>query len=161
MQRSTTDVWVGFLVLLGAAALLFLALQSANLLSFSWQKTYAVSALFDNIGGLKKQAPVKSAGVVVGRVENIVFDDKSFQARVTLAMESRYVFPKDSSLKILTSGLLGEQYLGLEAGAEEQTLADGAAISNTQSAVVLESLISQFLYSKAADGSVPEMGPKQ
>ena len=161
MQRSKNDVWVGLFVLIGAVAILFLALQSANLLSLNFQKTYQVSAKFDNVGGLKPKAAVRSAGVVVGRVENIVFDDKSFQARVTLAMESRYVFPKDSSLKILTSGLLGEQYLGLEAGAEEQTLADGAAISNTQSAVVLESLISQFLYSKAADGSVPEMGPKQ
>ncbi|MEY3124300.1 MAG: hypothetical protein RLZZ573_820 [Pseudomonadota bacterium] len=161
MQRSKNDVWVGLFVLIGAVAILFLALQSANLLSLNFQKTYKVSAKFDNVGGLKPKAAVRSAGVVVGRVENIVFDDKSFQARVTLAMESRYVFPKDSSLKILTSGLLGEQYLGLEAGAEEQTLADGAAISNTQSAVVLESLISQFLYSKAADGSVPEMGPKQ
>ena len=161
MQRSKNDVWVGLFVLIGAVAILFLALQSANLLSLNFQKTYKVSAKFDNVGGLKPKAAVRSAGVVVGRVENIVFDDKSFQARVTLAMESRYVFPKDSSLKILTSGLLGEQYLGLEAGAEEQTLADGAAISNTQSAVVLESLISQFLYSKAADGPAPEIGPKQ
>jgi phospholipid/cholesterol/gamma-HCH transport system substrate-binding protein len=161
MQRSKNDVWVGLFVLIGAVAILFLALQSANLLSLNFQKTYQVSAKFDNVGGLKPKAAVRSAGVVVGRVENIVFDDKSFQARVTLAMESRYVFPKDSSLKILTSGLLGEQYLGLEAGAEEQTLADGAAISNTQSAVVLESLISQFLYSKAADGPAPEKEPKQ
>ena len=96
---------------------------------------------------------MRSAGVVVGRVEKIVFDDKSFQARVTLALESRYAFPKDSSLKILTSGLLGEQYLGLEAGAEEKTLAADDTIGNTQSAVVLESLISQFLYNKAADSS--------
>jgi phospholipid/cholesterol/gamma-HCH transport system substrate-binding protein len=103
-----------------------------------------------------RQAAVRSAGVVVGRVEKIVFDDKSFQARVTLAMEDRYRFPKDSSLKILTSGLLGEQYLGLEPGAEEKTLAAGDLISSTQSAVVLESLISQFLYSKAADGKTPD-----
>ena len=98
--------------------------------------------------------------MVVGRVEKIVFDDKSFQARVTLALESRYVFPKDSSLKILTSGLLGEQYLGLEAGADEKTLASEDVIGNTQSAVVLESLISQFLYNKAADASAPEPVPK-
>lgn len=151
MQRSKNDVWVGLFVLIGAVAILFLALQSANLLSLSFQKTYLVKAKFDNVGGVKPKAAVRSAGVVVGRVDNIVFDDKSFQAVVTLALESRYVFPKDSSLKILTSGLLGEQYLGIEPGAEEKTLAAGDTISSTQSAVVLESLISQFLFSKAAD----------
>ena len=156
MQRSKNDVWVGLFVLVGAVALLFLALQSANLLSLSFQDTYRVVAKFDNVGGLKPKAAVRSAGVVVGRVEKIVFDDKSFQARVTLALESRYSFPKDSSLKILTSGLLGEQYLGLEAGADGSNLAAGDTISSTQSAVVLESLISQFLYSKAADASQPE-----
>jgi phospholipid/cholesterol/gamma-HCH transport system substrate-binding protein len=150
MQRSTTDVWVGFLVLLGAAALLFLALQSANLLSLSWQKTYTVNALFDNIGGLKKQAPVKSAGVVVGRVQDIRFDDKSFQAKVVLALDVQYQFPKDSSLKILTSGLLGEQYIGIEAGADMANLKDGDRLQSTQSSVVLENLISRFLYDKAA-----------
>ena len=160
MQRSKNDVWVGLFVLIGAVAILFLALQSANLLSLSFQTTYRVVAKFDNVGGLKPKAAVRSAGVVVGRVEKIVFDDKSFQARVTLALESRYVFPKDSSLKILTSGLLGEQYLGLEAGADEKTLASEDVIGNTQSAVVLESLISQFLYNKAADASAPEPVPK-
>jgi phospholipid/cholesterol/gamma-HCH transport system substrate-binding protein len=139
-------------VLLGAAALLFLALQSANLLSLSFQETYKVTAKFDNIGGLKPKAALKSAGVVVGRVESITFDDKSFQARVTLAIESRYAFPKDSSLKILTSGLLGEQYLGIEPGADEKVLVNNDKVSSTQSAVVLENLISQFLYSKAAEG---------
>ena len=153
MQRSKNDVWVGLFVLIGAVAILFLALQSANLLSLNFQKTYAVTAKFDNVGGLKPKAAVRSAGVVVGRVDKIVFDDKSFQARVVLAMESRYSFPKDSSLKILTSGLLGEQYLGIEAGASDAVLAAGDTISSTQSAVVLESLISQFLYSKAADGA--------
>ncbi|MCM2340294.1 outer membrane lipid asymmetry maintenance protein MlaD [Rhodoferax sp.] len=151
MQRSKNDVWVGIFVLIGAAAILFLALQSANLLSLSFQKTYIVKAKFDNVGGVKPKAAVRSAGVVVGRVENIVFDDKSFQAVVTLALESRYVFPKDSSLKILTSGLLGEQYLGIEPGAEDKTLVAGDTISSTQSAVVLENLISQFLFSKAAE----------
>jgi phospholipid/cholesterol/gamma-HCH transport system substrate-binding protein len=155
MQRSKIDVWVGLFVLIGAAALLFLALQSANLLSLNFQKTYAVTARFDNIGGLKPQTAVKSAGVVVGRVESITFDDKNFQASVTLALESRYSFPKDSSLKILTSGLLGEQYIGIEAGAEEKNLQAGDTITATQSAVVLENLIGQFLYSKAADGSTP------
>ncbi len=153
MQRSKNDVWVGLFVLIGAVAILFLALQSANLLSLNFQKTYTVTAKFDNVGGLKPKAAVRSAGVVVGRVDRIVFDDKSFQARVVLAMETRYSFPKDSSLKILTSGLLGEQYLGIEAGADETLLAAGDTISSTQSAVVLESLISQFLYSKAADGA--------
>jgi phospholipid/cholesterol/gamma-HCH transport system substrate-binding protein len=163
VQRSKNDVWVGLFVLIGAVAILFLALQSANLLSLSFQKTYTLTAKFDNVGGLKPKAAVRSAGVVVGRVENIVFDDKSFQARVTLAMETRYAFPKDSSLKILTSGLLGEQYIGVEAGAEEKILASGDAIKSTQSAVVLENLISQFLFSKAADGTsaAPANGGKK
>lgn len=152
MQRSKNDVWVGFFVLIGAAAIVFLAMQAANLLSLNFQNTYQVNAKFENVGGLKPKAAVRSAGVVVGRVEKIVFDDKTFQARVTLAMESRYAFPKDSSLKILTSGLLGEQYLGLEPGADDKNLAAGDTVSATQSAVVLENLISQFLYSKAADG---------
>jgi phospholipid/cholesterol/gamma-HCH transport system substrate-binding protein len=151
MQRSTKDLWVGLFVLIGAAALLFLALQSANLLSVSFQKTYPVTASFDNIGGLKLQTAVKSAGVVVGRVESITFDDRNFQAVVTIAMQSRYSFPKDSSLKILTSGLLGEQYIGIEAGADDRRLQAGDVISETQSAVVLENLIGQLLYSKAAN----------
>ena len=153
MERSRSDVWVGLFVLLGAAAILFLALQSANLLSLSFQPTYHVVAKFDNIGGLKKQAAVKSAGVVVGRVESVALDPKSFQARVTLALETRYTFPKDSSLKILTSGLLGEQYIGVEAGADDKNLAAGDTITATQSAVVLENLIGQFLYNKAAEGA--------
>jgi phospholipid/cholesterol/gamma-HCH transport system substrate-binding protein len=160
MQRSKNDVWVGLFVLMGAVAMVFLALQSANLLSLNFQSTYRVNALFDNVGGLKPQSAVRSAGVVVGRVEAITFDDKSFQARVVLALENRYVFPKDSSLKILTSGLLGEQYLGIEAGADMANLAAGDTISATQSAVVLENLISQFLYSKAADGPTADKESK-
>jgi phospholipid/cholesterol/gamma-HCH transport system substrate-binding protein len=156
VQRSKNDVWVGIFVLIGAVAILFLALQSANLLTLSFQKSYSVSAKFDNVGGLKPKAAVRSAGVVVGRVEKISFDDKTFQARVTIGLESQYFFPKDSSLKILTSGLLGEQYLGIEAGAGEKPLVAGDSISSTQSALVLESLISQFLYSKAAEGSAPD-----
>jgi phospholipid/cholesterol/gamma-HCH transport system substrate-binding protein len=155
MERSRSDVWVGLFVLVGAAAMLFLALQSANLLSLSFQPTYQVTAKFDNIGGLTRQAAVKSAGVVVGRVEDIAFDDKSYQAMVTLALETRYVFPKDSSLKILTSGLLGEQYIGIQAGADEKNLAGGDTITSTQSAVVLENLIGQFLYNRAADAATP------
>ncbi|MBC5764823.1 outer membrane lipid asymmetry maintenance protein MlaD [Ramlibacter albus] len=152
MERSKNDLWVGLFVLIGAAAVLFLALQSANLLSLSFQPTYKVTAKFDNIGGLKPRAAVKSAGVVVGRVESIGFDDKSYQARVTLALDNSYRFPKDSSLKILTSGLLGEQYIGVEAGADDKVLAAGDTITTTQSAVVLENLIGQFLYNKAAEG---------
>ena len=152
MQRSKNDVWVGLFVLIGAVAILFLALQAANLLSLNFQSNYTVSAKFDNVGGLKPKAAVRSGGVVVGRVESLVFDDKTFQARVTLALESRYAFPKDSSLKILTSGLLGEQYIGIEAGADAANLVAGDVIGATQSAVVLENLISQFLYSKAAEG---------
>ena len=151
MSKSKNDIWVGLFVLVGLVAVLFLSLQSANLLSLNWQKTYHVSANFDNIGGLKRQAAVKSAGVVVGRVESITFDDKSFQAKVDLALDERFAFPKDSSLKILTSGLLGEQYIGIEAGSDAANLVAGDKIQATQSAVVLENLISQFLYSKAAD----------
>jgi phospholipid/cholesterol/gamma-HCH transport system substrate-binding protein len=161
MERSRSDVWVGLFVLLGAAAILFLALQSANLLSLNFQPTYKVVAKFDNIGGLKKQAAVKSAGVVVGRVDSVALDDKTFQARVTLALDTRYTFPKDSSLKILTSGLLGEQYIGIEPGADEKNLAAGDTITTTQSAVVLENLIGQFLYNKAAEGPTPGSAPKK
>lgn len=153
MQRKTLDVWVGLFVLLGAAALVFLALKAGNMSSFSFsQKTYAVAAKFDNIGGLKARAAVKSAGVVVGRVDSIRFDDKTFQALVTLNLDEKYQFPKDSSAKILTSGLLGEQYIGLEPGGDVKNLASGDTIKMTQSAIVLENLISQFLYSKAAEG---------
>ena len=155
MQRSKNDVWVGLFVLAGAVAILFLALQAANLLTLSFQSTYRVTAKFDNIGGLKPKAAVRSSGVVVGRVDDITFDDKTFQARVTLALEDRYAFPKDSSLKILTSGLLGEQYIGIEAGGAEVNLAAGDNVSSTQSAVVLENLIGQFLFSKAADSGGP------
>ncbi len=152
MQRSGNDFWVGLFVLIGGAALLFLALKAGNLLSFNFDSTYLITAKFDNVGGIKSSAPVKSAGVVVGRVESISFDDKSYQAKVHMAMQSKYVFPKDSSMKILTSGLLGEQYIGIEAGADDKNLAQGDVVKSTQSAVVLENLISQFLYSKAADG---------
>ena len=153
MQRSKNDVWVGLFVLIGAVAILFLALQSANLMTLSFQSTYPVTAKFENVGGLKPKAAVRSAGVVVGRVESITFNDKTYQAQVTLSLDKRYAFPKDSSLKILTSGLLGEQYIGIEAGAEEASLGAGDAVASTQSALVLENLISQFLYSKAAEGA--------
>jgi phospholipid/cholesterol/gamma-HCH transport system substrate-binding protein len=160
MQASRHDAWVGFFVLLGGAALLFLALKAGNLLSLSFDDTYQVSARFDNIGGLKPNAAVKSAGVVIGRVESISFDDKTFQAKVVLNLHKGTLFPKDSSAKILTSGLLGEQYIGLEPGADEKNLAGGDIISQTQSAVVLENLIGQFINSKASDmGSTAAPAP--
>ncbi|VCU69369.1 putative phospholipid ABC transporter-binding protein MlaD [Pigmentiphaga humi] len=153
MSRDKVDLWVGVFVLIGALALVFLALKAGNLLStLSIGQTYSVTANFDNIGGLKPRAPVKSAGVVVGRVSGISFDDKMYQGVVTLDLDSRYVFPTDSSAKILTSGLLGEQYIGLEPGGDDKNFAAGDKIRYTQSAVVLENLISQFLYSKAAEG---------
>ena len=152
MHRKTIDVWVGLFVLLGLAALLFLALKAGNMSTMSFSKTYAITGKFDNIGGLKPQAPVKSAGVVVGRVGDIRFDDKTYQAMVTLDMDAGHKFPKDSSLKILTAGLLGEQYIGIVPGGDTVNLAAGDRINSTQSAAVLEDLINQFIYSKAADG---------
>ncbi len=151
MNKRLIDIWVGLFVLIGAVALLFLALQAGNLASFSRGDTYTVTAYFDNIGGLKVRAPVKSAGVTVGRVTSIAFDDKKYQAKVQLELEKTYVFPKDTSASILTSGLLGEQYIGLSAGGDEANLAQGARISSTQSAIVLENLISQFLFKSAAE----------
>jgi phospholipid/cholesterol/gamma-HCH transport system substrate-binding protein len=160
MQASRHDAWVGFFVLLGGAALLFLALKAGNLLSLNFDATYQVSARFDNIGGLKPNAAVKSAGVVVGRVEAISFDDKTFQAKVLINLNKVTQFPKDSSAKILTSGLLGEQYIGLEPGADEKNLVAGDLIKQTQSAVVLENLIGQFINSKASDmGSTGATAP--
>ena len=132
----------------GFVALLFTALQAANLGSFSWsEKTYTVEAMFDNIGGLKARAPVKSAGVVVGRVDTVTFDNTMFQARVTMSIDSKYQFPADTEAQILTSGLLGEQYIGLMAGADEEVLESGSKIRRTQSAMVLEQLISKLMYS--------------
>ena len=153
MGHGKNDVWVGLFVMLGLAALVFLALQSANLLSLNWQSSYPVSAYFDNVGGLKNKAAVRSGGVLVGRVDGISFDDERYQARVTLDLDSRFKFPRDSSLKILTSGLLGEQYVGIEPGADDKDLAGGDTITATQSAVVLENLLSQFLYNSASDRS--------
>lgn len=153
MERSRNDIWVGLFVMIGLAALVFLALQAANLLSLNLHSTYRITARFDNIGGLKPKAAVRSGGVVVGRVAGLSFDDERFQASVDLDMDARFKFPKDSSLKILTSGLLGEQYIGIEAGAAEDDLVAGDNVSNTQSAVVLENLISQFLFNTAADSA--------
>jgi phospholipid/cholesterol/gamma-HCH transport system substrate-binding protein len=152
MNRKLTDLWVGLFVIAGFAAILVLALKAGNLAAFSFSQTYQVLAKFDNIGGLKARAPVKSAGVVVGRVGKIAFDDQTYEAVVTLALDARFAFPKDTSAKILTSGLLGEQYVGLEAGGDSAKLAEGGRIKTTQSAMVLENLIGQLIYNKAAEG---------
>ena len=152
MERKSLDALVGLFVVLGMAALVFLALKAGNMTALSFGKTYAISAKFDNIGSLKPQAPVKGAGVVVGRVAEIRFDDKTYQALVTLDIQSGYKFSKDSSAKILTAGLLGEQYIGIEGGGDVNYLVAGDKISRTQSATVLEDLINQFIFSKAAEG---------
>jgi phospholipid/cholesterol/gamma-HCH transport system substrate-binding protein len=152
MKRTTVDLWVGVFVTAGVAALLTLALKVGNATSVSAADGYLVYGQFDNIGGLKPRTPVKSAGVVVGRVISIAFDDQKFTARVTMRIDKRYAFPKDTSASILTSGLLGEQYVGLDAGGDNANLKDGDELKLTQSAVVLEKLIGQFLYGKAAEG---------
>ena len=152
MNRSAIDIWVGVFVAAGLAALLFLALKVGNLATFSTAQTYQVTAKFANIGGLKVRAPLKSAGVVVGRVSDIRFDNESYEAIVTFNVDAHYQFPRDTSAKILTSGLLGEQYVGLEAGGDAEMLKAGGRLRLTQSAVVLENLIGQFLYNKAAEG---------
>ena len=151
MQRSKNDLWVGLFVMLGAVALVFLALQSANLLSLQFHSGYRITAKFDNIGGLKVRAPVKSSGVLVGRVAAIRFDTEIYRAVVELEIDKRYAFPADSTASILTSGLLGEQYVGVEAGADVEMLKSGDRVLITQSAVVLEKLIGQFMFDRAAD----------
>jgi phospholipid/cholesterol/gamma-HCH transport system substrate-binding protein len=155
MNRSTIDLWVGVFVVLGLGALLFLALKVGNLGSFNTNETYQVQARFANIGGLKVRAPIKSAGVVVGRVADIRFDNESYEALVTMNLDAYYQFPRDTTAKILTSGILGEQYIGLEAGGDGVMLKQGDRVRLTQSAVVLENLISQFLFNKAAEAKEP------
>jgi phospholipid/cholesterol/gamma-HCH transport system substrate-binding protein len=152
MNRTVLDLWVGFFVAIGIAALLFLALKVGNLSSAHLSELYVLEARFDNIGGLKVRGPVKSAGVVVGRIADIRFDTASYEAVVTINVDGRYRFPKDTFASINTSGLLGEQYIGLEVGGDEKMLAAGDKIKKTQSAVVLEKLISQFLFNKASEG---------
>jgi len=156
MQRGTLDLWVGLFVMAGIGALVILALKVGNLGSFSAAETYVVYAEFDNIGGLKARAPVKSAGVVVGRVDGISFDTQAYKARVKLNIEKRYPFSKDTAASVLTAGLLGEQYIGLETGADSDMLKDQDKITLTQSAVVLEKLIGQFLYGKASEGGAKQ-----
>ncbi|THF61719.1 outer membrane lipid asymmetry maintenance protein MlaD [Pseudothauera rhizosphaerae] len=151
MSRTVLDLWVGFFVAIGIAALFFLSLKVGSFGGFNNVPTYVIQAPFDNIGGLKVRAPVKSAGVVVGRVTDIRFDTEAYRAVVSLAVESRYEFPRDTIATILTSGLLGEQYVGLEPGGDVDMLKDGDAVQITQSAVVLEKLIGQFLFNRAAE----------
>jgi phospholipid/cholesterol/gamma-HCH transport system substrate-binding protein len=153
MNRSTIDLWVGFFVALGIGALLFLGLKVANMEASNMGETYTLQARFDNIGGLKVRAPVKSAGVVVGRVTDIRFDPSIYQAVVTMGIDARYKFPKDTFATINTSGLLGEQYIGFDVGGDADMLKSGDTIKKTQSAVVLEKLISQFMFNKASDDS--------
>ena len=154
MSRTALDLWVGVFVVLGFAALLFLAMKVGNFSGLDRSETYLIEAPFDNIGGLKVRAPVKSAGVLIGRVAGIRFDPKDYRAVVQLEIDSRYPFPNDSIAVILTSGLLGEQYVGLEAGVEETMFKSGDKVVMTQSAVVLEKLIGQFLFNKAAEPPV-------
>ncbi len=151
MSKKGIETLVGLFVLLGLLGLVFLALKAANLGSFNGGDTYQVQARFDNIGGLKVRAPVRSAGVTVGRVSAISLDGKTYQGVVTLDLDKGFQFPRDSSAKILTAGLLGDQYIGLEPGGDEKNLAAGDVIKQTQSAVVLENLIGQFLFNKAAE----------
>ena len=151
MSRKLLDLWVGFFVVVGFTALLFLALRVANLSGESFAETYTLSAKFGNIGGLKVRGPVKSSGVVVGRVSEISFDAQAYEAVVKLTIDGRYQFPKDTFASILTSGILGEQYVGLDAGGDERMLKSGDVVAKTQSAVVLEKLIGQFMFNKASE----------
>ena len=151
MNRATIDLWVGFFVALGFGALLFLALKVGNLSASDVGETYSLQARFDNIGGLKVRAPVKSAGVVVGRVGGIHFDAETYTALVSMQIDKRYQFPRDTFATINTSGLLGEQYVGFEVGGDVEMLKVGDTIKKTQSAMVLEKLISQFMFNKASE----------
>jgi len=152
MNRATIDLWVGIFVTIGMGAIVFLALKVGNLTTLDQAPSYRLEARFDNIGGLKLRAPAKAAGVVVGRVESVKLDPKTYEAVVTLKVDNGFQFTKDTIASILTSGLLGEVYIGLEVGGDTQMLADGGRITKTQSAVVLEKLISQFLFDKASTG---------
>jgi phospholipid/cholesterol/gamma-HCH transport system substrate-binding protein len=152
MSRTTLDLWVGIFVAVGIGAIIFLALKVGNLVSFGSVPGYYLDARFDNIGGLKLRAPVKAAGIVVGRVESVRLDSTTYQAVVTMKIDRGYEFTTDTIASILTSGLLGEVYIGLDAGGDPKMLADRGVIAKTQSAIVLEKLIGQFLYDKAAAG---------
>jgi phospholipid/cholesterol/gamma-HCH transport system substrate-binding protein len=159
MNKKSIEILVGLFVLLGMAAMLFLALKAANLASFGQHEGYVVRARFDNIGGLKPRAPVRSAGVTVGRVKTISLDPKTYQGVVRLEIDNHVKFPKDTSAKILTAGLLGDQYIGLEPGYDEKELVAGDTITQTQSAVVLENLIGQLIFNRAADAGTSAPAP--
>jgi phospholipid/cholesterol/gamma-HCH transport system substrate-binding protein len=154
MNKKSVETLVGAFVLLGMLGLVFLAMKAANLGSVGGGDTYRVLARFENIGGLKVRAPVRTAGVTVGRVTSISLDAKTYQGVVAMDIERGFQFPKDSAAKILTSGLLGDQYVGLEPGGDDKNLAPGDTVPQTQSAVVLENLIGQFLSTKV-EGSSP------
>lgn len=149
MKRATIDLWVGIFVAIGLASVAFLSLQVANLTSSNGSQTYSLYAEFDNIGGLKPKAPVKSSGVVVGRVTTVELNPENYRARVTLAMDARFTFSRDASAEILTAGLLGEQYIGLTQGGDEEVLKEGSRIALTSSALVLEQLIGKFMTNMA------------
>lgn len=153
MERTTLDLWVGMFVVAGIAALVVLAFKVGNLSTYNVSDTYQLEAHFTNIGGLKPQASIKSAGVLVGRVTGITLDTERYEAKVVMSIDKRYQFPTDTFAKILTSGLLGEQYIGLEPGGDTAMLKNGSEIKQTQSAVVLEDMIGKFLYNKAETGT--------
>lgn len=151
MERTTLDLWVGMFMVAGIGALVMLAMKVGNLGTYNMSESYQVQAYFSNIGGLKPKASIKSAGVLVGRVVDITLDTEKYEAKVVMSLDKRYQFPKDTFASILTSGLLGEQYIGLSAGGDTETLKAGEVIKQTQSATVLEDLIGKFIYNKASE----------
>lgn len=151
MERTTLDLWVGMFVVAGVAALVMLAMKVGNLGTYNVSDTYQVHAYFTNIGGLKPKASIRSAGVLVGRVTAISLDTEKYEANVTMSLDKRYQFPTDTFANILTSGLLGEQYIGLMPGGDTEMVKNGGEFKQTQSAMVLEDLIGKFMYSKAAE----------
>jgi phospholipid/cholesterol/gamma-HCH transport system substrate-binding protein len=151
MERTTMDLWVGMFVVAGIAALVMLAMKVGNLSTYNMSETYQIQAYFSNIGGLKPKASIKSSGVLVGRVTGISLDTERYEAKVTMSLDKRYRFPKDTFASILTSGLLGEQYIGLSPGGDSEILMPGEVIKKTQSAAVLEDLIGKFIYNKAEE----------
>lgn len=152
-QTKSAEMLVGIFIAAGLAALFVLAMKVSNLSTLSTGESYQLIARFENIGGLKVRSPVTVGGVLVGRVTAIDYDTERFQAVVTLDVEVRYnQFPEDTSASIFTSGLLGEQYVGLEPGGMEEVLTDGSEIELTQSAIIIEKLVSKFLFEKSAEG---------
>jgi phospholipid/cholesterol/gamma-HCH transport system substrate-binding protein len=151
MTTRAMEIWVGIFVAAGLAALFMLAMKVSNLSGLDSAEGYKVTAMFENIGGLKVRSPITASGVKVGQVADIRYDNSSYRAEVVLQIEQQYdQFPVDTSASIFTAGLLGEQYISLAPGAEEESLQDGDRVTLTESAIVLERLIGQFLYSKAA-----------